>query len=509
MKITTEENLVFIPEFIKNVNKFYIPKKLHKSIDFIPQHLLTEINSNIEVAKEICLLFTSYLVETLFDEFKDGKHLLSSNLAKYLSSAKCTTQDNTTYQMVIKALTYGTPEKGPIITVNIHYVPGEYSRTYNLTDTYKKGIQIYTLKTKYVKDMKHRNNMLSLIKANTNDIAINNLKLYSLLDLPTKEQLLVKAKELIKNNYTTKKGKILTMQYRKDKSYWKDADNRSFVERDIEMFEFYTNYGFMIPVIGDEHCPRVYDSISLMPSWIRKEIKKNNEELFEVDYSCLHPNLIMNIYKGSTKYITHEQVANDLNLDVKYVKTKHLSFFNLKPQHFKSSKLYNYYDNKEQRVTWEILEDKKINGHKVASKLLLTLETELMTKVIKKLNNLNIYPAYIYDALMVTKSEIEITNKIMNDTALEMNIFTTAKSEICNNEIILEEKEVSLEESKTQTEEVYVATKEDYMNQLNKWHTNIEGIRFFKENKDVILNELVSKQLNKKQDIIDIIKKYN
>ena len=53
----------------------------------------------------------------------------------------------------------------------------------------------------------------------------------------------------------------------------------------------------MIPVIGDENCPRVYDSLSLIPSWIRNEIKFDGINMYEADYKCLHPNLIMNIYQ--------------------------------------------------------------------------------------------------------------------------------------------------------------------------------------------------------------------
>jgi hypothetical protein len=93
-----------------------------------------------------------------------------------------------------------------------------------------------------------------------------------------------------------------------------------------------------------------------------------------------------------------------------------------------NNKLYTYYNNIDSRLMFEVVEDKKINTYKITSKLLFNLEVELMENVIKKLNALKIYPIYIYDALMANENDIEIITKIMNETALEMNIFTSAEN---------------------------------------------------------------------------------
>lgn len=497
---------VIIPEFFGNLNQITISKKTHKSIDFIPEHLLTKIHSDIKVAKELCLYFLSFITETMYETdneetFTMGKNLLASNLAWYLRSPRRETKDTTIYQNIINALKAGTPDKGAFIIVGDSYMPGEFSRRYNLTTTYKCGIQSYTLKTKFVKDIVTRNTREKLIKAYTSPIAVNLIRLYDYLDLPTKEELLEKGKQLSKEGYTTKKGKILTMKYRKDKSYWKDADNRSFVEDDIELFEYYTSYGFMIPVIGDENCPRVYDSLSLMPSWIRNEIKFDGQKMYEADYKCLHPNLIMNIYKGSTQYITHKKVADDLGLDIKEVKTKHLSFFNLKANHLESSKLFKYYNNNEPLVISKVLEDKKIHGHKYTSKLLFTLETELMSKVINKLNSESIFVGYMFDALFVAENNVNKVIEVMNETALEMNIFTTAdtnyidsnESKLEINTNTLEVIENTPEETKIASNEVLI-TKKDYEELIEeKWY-GLYKHRNFKMNKDRILNDLVKLQ---------------
>ena len=62
------------------------------------------------------------------------------------------------------------------------------------------------------------------------------------------------------------------------------------------------------------------DSFNLMSSWIRELIKIDEEEIVEVDYKALHPNLATKIYEGRSRFILHQDVANSLNLEVKEVK---------------------------------------------------------------------------------------------------------------------------------------------------------------------------------------------
>lgn len=506
MKTIKENENLLIPEFFQKTDKIFIPNKTHKSINFIEDKYLLDIHSNIKIAKELCLLFLSYMTRTMLDidEYSNGINLSSKLLANLLRSPKSKqhTLDTKVYQAIIKALEIGTKDKGAFIIVNKSYVPGEYSRKYNLTDNYKSGIQIYSIKTKWVKDIVCRNTMVSWIKANTNLIAKNMIMFYTQLDLPTKAELLIKGKQLCNENYTTKKGKKLTMLYRKDKSYWKDSDNRSFVENDIDMFEYYTSLGFMIPVIGNENCPRVYDSISLLPSWIRNEIKCFNEKIFEVDYKCLHPNLIMNLYNEPIKYLTHEIVANELELDIKKVKTMHLSFFNMEIKHLTRSPLMKYYS---MTLMEKIINDKKIHKtHKITSKYLFDLEVQIMTKVIKKLNKLNIYVGYIYDALITTLDNIEIVKRIMDETVLEFKVFTTADSNEPkkeNNTNILETKVSPLKAIKT------ISTNK-YKEFIETYYPNIYIHIIYKRNEDRILNELYLLQTKNKQKIEKIIKKY-
>lgn len=411
-----------IPEFIRKPKFLFIPKKAHKKLKEIKDEEFKRIHNNSNTARELCLYFLSLLTSTIYEnEFdRQGKHLNSSILQKMFRPNNSKNKDNSIYARIIELL-----ERHSFIYVDRSYAVGAYSRKYFLNEDYRTGHAKYRLKTPTVKAIVYRNILEQLAKAQVNPIARNLLTLYPRLELPTIECLLEKGKALTKSDFKTKKGKKLTMRYRKPNSYWSDSSERAFVEDHIARYDYYTSSGFMIPIIGGEHCPRVYDSLSLLPSWIRNEIKYDGKPLYEADYKCLHPNLIMTIYKGSTKYLTHSGVERITG--VEDVKIKHLSLFNLEQSHFKGSKLYHFYKNIEPEVTSNVLRDKDNHGYKITSKLLFTLEAELMTKVIEKLNAKGIYVPYIYDALLTTRANSKEVVKIMNETALELNIYTVAE----------------------------------------------------------------------------------
>jgi hypothetical protein len=85
----------------------------------------------------------------------------------------------------------------------------------------------------------------------TNPICSNLIAMYPKIDLPTSEELLVIGRKLVKEGRTTKKGKILTVRNKHKDHYWLDVKNRSFIEDNIQLFEFLTGRGFMIPSAGD------------------------------------------------------------------------------------------------------------------------------------------------------------------------------------------------------------------------------------------------------------------
>ena len=59
----------------------------------------------------------------------------------------------------------------------------------------------------------------------------------------------------------------------------------------------------MLPIVSSNKIAggRISDSITLMPSWIRKLIKINGRYINQIDFTCLHPNLAVQIYGGHTQ----------------------------------------------------------------------------------------------------------------------------------------------------------------------------------------------------------------
>jgi hypothetical protein len=252
--------------------------------------------------------------------------------------------------------------------------------------------------------------------------------MYQKIDLPTSAELLIIGRKLVKEGRTTKKGKILTMRNKHLNDYWIDADNRSFVEDNIKLFEFLTGRGFMIPSAGDFHSGgRVVDSFTLMPSWIREQITIEGKKLIECDYSALHPNIAINLYDGSLTYLTHQMVADRAGIHVDNVKIEHLSFFNMKWEGMRKSSLFDYYSTHEPDMLAKIYHDKNEHGHKITSQKMFGVEVAIMTDVIKYLNDKGIYVLYVYDALLCEEKDFDLVEKTINRIILEHGIRTNIK----------------------------------------------------------------------------------
>ena len=220
------------------------------------------------------------------------------------------------------------------------------------------------------------------------------------------------------------------MRNKHNDSYWKDADNRSFVENNIDIFEYLTNRGFMIPSTGDERSGgRVVDSFTLMPSWIRNEITIDNKKLVECDFRALHPNLAMYLYNGKHEFLTHEKIAKTTGIDLKEVKIEHLSFFNKNWYSMMESPLFGYYSKHEPDMLQQIYNDKKEHGYKITSKKMFKLEVEIMTEVIKYLNSVGVYVLYVYDALLCEEKDKTLVIETMNRIILEHGVKTNVKME--------------------------------------------------------------------------------
>ncbi|TGD57334.1 hypothetical protein [Flavobacterium humi] len=427
-----DENFAELALIFPNVNSIWIPKKMETNLrKHVSEELLKAIDPDIDVAVEKCLLVASNLASTHYTDDR-WKHLNSKILHEQTKN-----KDNTfVYPRIIEALLAGT-STGAMIEVDGRYVKGGHSRKYRLPDSYfKPGLTDYIIKDNGI--IQNRNKIYYRLfnEALENTICYNLVKLYPRIELPTSKEFLEIGKQLVKNKYTTKKGKILTMRNKHDNSYWADADNRRFVEDHIKIFEYLTNRGFMIPVAGDHKSGgRVVDSFTLMPAWIRNEITIDGKKLVECDYRALHPNLAMYLYQGKHEYLTHEKIAELAGIDEKLVKIEHLSFFNKNWHGMTASPLFNYYSKNEANMLSRLYHDKKTNGHKITSQKMFKLEVVIMTDVIKYLNSIGIYVLYVYDALLCEEKDKTVVMETMNRIILEHGVKTCVKDTSAKNEV--------------------------------------------------------------------------
>lgn len=421
------------PLFFQNATTISIPQNIKRHIEReIPKRFLNKIDKNKKFAIEKCLLFISNLTSTIFFEDR-WKPLSSKILAEQFKKGK----DNTfNYTHVVDALKYKSDSTDSIIQIkknklgNDTYQEGITCKSYIFTDTfYSNNLVKYTVTNPEI--IAKRNNFIysQIARATDNVIAINLLKLYPRIELPTNNELKAEANRLIKENHMTKKGKLLTKLNNHSKDYFKDASQRSFVEENIKAFKFYTDISYMIPTIGDAKSGgRVVDSFTLMPGWIRNLITIDGEQIVLVDYKALHPNIAMSIYGGSKKFLTHQQVAEESGIELKDVKIQHLSFFNETLMGMKRNPLYKYYQKSQPLLLKNIEDEKRISEfkHKITSMKMFAKEVEIMTECIRRLNEIGIYVGYVYDALFCKESEREIVQKIMNEVAVELGVNTIA-----------------------------------------------------------------------------------
>lgn len=427
-----DERLTELAELFPNVNSILIPKKAEYTLKkYASKALLKEIDPDINIAVEKSLLVLSNLASTQYVEEKENPENRWKRLKAEVLHKQTKNKDNTyIYTNIIDALVTGT-SKGTMLEVDSNYVPNEYSRKYRIPESYfKAGLTEYFIKDGGIIQNRNKFYYQQLNDAVTHPICSNLVKMYPKLELSTSKELLAIGKQLAKEGKPTKKGKRLTMRNKHPYNYWKDYQNRSFVEDNIEIFDYLTNRGFMIPSAGDERSGgRVVDSFTLMPSWIRNEITIDGKKLVECDYRALHPNIAMKLYSGTQSFLTHQDVAEKANIDVKKVKASHLSFFNMEWDDMRKSPLFDYYSKHEADLLSRIYQDKNEHGHKITSKKMFKVEVDIMTDVIKYLNSLGVYVLYVYDALLCEEKDKALVIETMNRIILEHGVKTTVKNE--------------------------------------------------------------------------------
>lgn len=426
----TLENTTF-PKFLIDYAKIKIPRGVRRILERqIPKALLDKINPNRKKAIELCLLVVFYLNQSLYND-----KWISLN-AKKLHELTKTSKDNTwVYNHILDVLKYSSEKVKPIIEVKKNAENKEtFRKNYNSKQFklnacfYGKKFETYTIQSKPILVVKKQEHLKKLNEAMQNIIGKNLIMLCGRLTLPNEKQIIEHARRKIKENYRTKKGKVLTFLNKRKIENVKDYKNKSFVEMGITKFHLLVDDGFKIPTPSFKKAGgRVYDSLNTMNGWIRELIKIDGEETTEKDFKALHPNLVTHIYGGNTKYITHEKIAEVLNVEVSIVKKEHLSFFNQHPKQMEKSIVYQYYKENEPEMLERIISDKYNNGHEITSRRLFELEVKIMSEIIKQLNKKDIVVGYTFDALFCKKSVGDYVEKVMNEVAIKNNVFTVAK----------------------------------------------------------------------------------
>jgi hypothetical protein len=418
-----ELNLANLPRFFENSQEIYISNKIERKLDrYISKAELIKIDPDHSTAVELCLMFLCNLSSCFYIE-GDGSKRLSM---KILQDQLCVNERDNTHKNIINLLI-----KNNIITRSEGYIPKVQSYTYRLTDEFRnKGVKKYKLITHRALGLYRSSYLKKLNAAYSNPIANNLIKVYENIQLPTQEELWAEGLRLCNDGYITKKGKKLTFLNKRSKSAFKNPDDRAFLEEHIELYNRLTNDGtqFLIPSIGDSNSGgRVVDSFTLMPAWIRNLINIKGVKIAEADYTALHPNIVMTIYGGTATFITHQDISEQTNIDLRTIKQEHLSFFNKTWSQMYDSTLFKYYSETQPVMMENIYKDKYSYGHKITSKRLFKAEVDIMTSVIKRLNSEEIYVGYIYDALFFHPSNKRKVLEVMNEEVVKFGVKTIAK----------------------------------------------------------------------------------
>ena len=206
--ITTEYCAQF-PLFFINRNIIKIPRKVEYVIrKYTSKKLLKEIHPDINVAVELCLLFTTQLTSTYFERLdKPEKMGWKSLHAKYIRDFLSIYP--LAYKNVITALEQ-TTSKGAIIECDHESIIGVKSFNYRFGEAYiGKGIVSYHLQTKVAQSLLNKHFIRVSGKSQTNPIVQNLIRFYEDVSLPTIDQIKKEGDRLIRLKYVTKQGKLL------------------------------------------------------------------------------------------------------------------------------------------------------------------------------------------------------------------------------------------------------------------------------------------------------------
>lgn len=412
-----------LPKHLGCPEKITITKNIQKVFELFSDDDLLRINKNKKTSIELLSLMISFFNFQQYkslatneddeDDFIDYNKSLNS---KYFNNLFGKYKEKYLFKMMIDLLV-----KEKVIKMTKQYKVGENSRNYTLLKQHLElGFDDIILKSSKANHISEQIKLKALEYIIGNIIAENEVEVYKTLKKLTRQEVKSYGLELVKNKVIIKGKRFYKKKLRKH----------------LMIFDYLTNsklayQGFLIPIIS--HYGRVYTSYNLMPTWIRNMYGKS-----ELDYSCLHPNIVVSIYEKDGDSVSHEKIAEYLGKSRAEIKKLHLSFFNDRLPgkyddgtrknygmfHDKYDGLINYYNKFHPGLISTIVEDKIKNKHTNINHNITMLETTMMKSIILELRSKGIKPLYVFDALYVDSDEVDTAREIMNRKAVEFGIKT-------------------------------------------------------------------------------------
>ncbi len=402
--------------YLQDPTKCYYPYAIEKHLKKANEEELKLISRDTEQAKELILLFCSNLVSTQFEYFKGNGHKIKS-----LHSDILMEQLSKNYVAVKKYLINNN-----LIGTDNHFEVGEHSISYWFKEeVLKSKVKEYTLTNDtIIKRRESINNKFEVDLKNNPIARISVEKVFPNLILPTESQVKTLLEKEARSGYVTKKGKRLKILGNKKRQTSGEGSDIIYTEDLLKIYRYLTKDGVKLYSTGNQSCPRPISSTTLIPAIIRDQITLNGKELFELDFTCLHPNIANFLYGGNANMITHDDMADFLKVDEKVAKKLNLSYLNYEEKFFLNSRASKFYKTEHPDLFNNLLrikqKDPKIITHQMFNK-----EVELMTRIFLELDRHEILPMYVYDAVYVIEDDVAKAKQIMNDTAYSMGIIST------------------------------------------------------------------------------------
>ena len=404
--------------YLQDPTKCCYPYAIEKHLKKANKEDLKAIASDPSQAKEMIYLFCSNLVSTQY-EFLHGNGHKIKNLHSRILLEQC----GNNYKQIIDYLI-----KHELLKTDNRYVVGEKSKSYWFTEkVLRSKVKEHYLKFDTIINRRQKiNNTYSQALAKNVIANISIEKVYPHLELPSINAVQALLEKRVSAKYVTPKGKKYIKPSKKKRQRLLEGSDVIYTDDLMNIYNYLTKGGIKQFSIGNENCPRPISSITLMPSVIRKEIKMGGQELYELDYTALHPNIANCLYGENQSMITHKDMEVYLSIPYLQAKKYNLSYFNYEEKYFLSSKASKYYQENHPILFDELLRIKQINPM-IITHSLFKKEVELMTNVFVELDKNGIRPVYVYDAVLVIKEHVSQTREIMNLVAKQMGINSIVK----------------------------------------------------------------------------------